>query len=282
MRGALKQVAVLAVGVLVGATLFAARPGTSATASAAATASATPSAARGAGPLPGFSKAVFLSHVNDPKQTPLFPGDPKFTLTTAFTVPKDGFYLQYVKEGEHTGTHWGAPCHFHTNELCADKLSPADFFRPAVVIDVRRQSAANADFQVSVADLQRFEAAHGRIPADAAVIAWTGWGPKWGTPAYMNLDKQGNVHQPGFSIESVRWLLANRHIGALGTDTFGPDPGLDTQFRESSLIFHAHRIDLENMTGLEQLPATGGFIIVGGPRNRNGSGSPATIFGLVP
>ena len=269
MRATLKQVAAL-----VGATLFAVRPGSSATAAA--------GAAAGTGPLPGFRKAVFLSHVNDPKTTPLFPGDPKFTLTTAFTVPKDGFYLQYVKEGEHTGTHWGAPCHFHTNELCADQLDPKDFFRPAVVIDVRRQSAANADFQVSVADLERFEARYGRIPENAAVIAWTGWGDKWGTPAYFNEDQQGNVHQPGFSLAAVRWLLANRHIGALGTDTFGPDPGLDTQFRESSLIFHAHRIDLENLTGLEQMPPTGGFIVVGGPRNRHGSGSPATIFGLVP
>jgi len=80
---------------------------------------------------PGFAKVVFLSHVNDPATTPGFPGDPAFTLSTPFTVPKDGFYLQYVKEGEHTGTHWGAPCHFHTGALCADQLDPADLVRPA-------------------------------------------------------------------------------------------------------------------------------------------------------
>jgi kynurenine formamidase len=161
-------------------------------------------------------------------------------------------------------------------------LAPRDFFRQAVVLDVRRQSAANADFQVRVADLERFEQRHGRIPPNAAVIAFTGWADRWGTPAYFNRDAQGNVHQPGFSLAAVRWLIRNRAIGALGTDTFGPDPGTDTQFRESSLIFHGHRIDLENMAGLEQLPPTGAWIVVGGTRNRDGSGSPATIFGLVP
>jgi kynurenine formamidase len=97
---------------------------------------------------------VFLSHVNDPATSPVFPGDPEFTLTTVFTVPADGFYLQYVKEGEHTGTHYSAPCHFHEGERCADQLAARDFVRPAVVVDVRRQAARDADYQVTVADLR--------------------------------------------------------------------------------------------------------------------------------
>ncbi|MGZ5329172.1 MAG: hypothetical protein ACXWFU_12520, partial [Actinomycetota bacterium] len=52
--------------------------------------------------MPGFGRAVYLSHVNSPSRTPVFPGDPAFTLRTVFTVPQDGFYLQDVGEGEHT------------------------------------------------------------------------------------------------------------------------------------------------------------------------------------
>ena len=63
-------------------------------------------ALRSATSLPGFSEAVFLSHLNDPSQTPVFPGDPAFTLRSVFTVPEDGFALQVVREGEHTGTHY--------------------------------------------------------------------------------------------------------------------------------------------------------------------------------
>ena len=59
-------------------------------------------------------------------------------------------------------------------------------------------------------------------------------------------------------------------------------PGTDASFRESSLVFHRHRIDLENLTNLGSLPPSGAWILVGGPRNLRGSGSPATIFGLVP
>src|SRR5262245_35498941 len=61
-------------------------------------------------------RVVNLAHVHDPATTNGFPGDPEFTLETVATVPKDGFYLQYVKSGEHTGTHWGAPAHFHEDE----------------------------------------------------------------------------------------------------------------------------------------------------------------------
>jgi kynurenine formamidase len=238
----------------------------------------------------GFRRVVFLSHVNDPATTPGFPGDPAFRLSTAFTVPEDGYYLQYVKEGEHTGSHWGAPCHFHEGELCADQLDPGDLVRPAVVIDIRDQVRRNVDYQLTVADLEQWQARHGRMPTGAAVIAWTGcdrwWSAKQTGRNYYNCGTgKAGLHQPGFSLAAVRWLI-DRHIlgrqGALGIDTFGPDPGTDEEFQESSLVLHRHRLTLENLTGLGQLPPRGAWVVVGGPRNRDGSGSPATIFGLVP
>jgi kynurenine formamidase len=239
---------------------------------------------------PGFHKVVFLSHVNDPATTPGFPGDPKFTLTTAFTVPQDGFYLQYVNEGEHTGSHWGAPSHFHTDELCADQLDPSDLVRPAVVIDIRANVRRNVDYQVTVGDLKAWEARYGPMPEGAAVIARTGCDQWWSTRqtgrTYYNCGTGGaGLHQPGFSLRAVRWLIDRRVLGrqgALGTDTFGPDPGTDELFQVSSLVLHRHRVTLENLTGLGQLPPKGAWIVVGGPRNRAGSGSPATIYGLVP
>jgi kynurenine formamidase len=238
----------------------------------------------------GFGNVVFLSHVNDPATTPGFPGDPAFTLTTAFTVPEDGYYLQYVKEGEHTGSHWGAPCHFHEGERCADQLDPADLIRPAVVIDIRAKVRRNVDYQLTVADLKNWQARYGRMPKGAAVLAWTGcdrwWSAKQTGRNYYNCGTgQAGLHQPGFSLAAVRWLI-DHHIlgrqGALGIDTFGPDPGTDAEFRESSLVLHRHRLTLENLTGLGQLPPRGAWVVVAGPRNRNGSGSQATIFGLAP
>lgn len=242
--------------------------------------------------LPGFSRVVFLSHVNDPSQTPVFPGDPAFSLTTVFTVPGDGFYLQFGQEGEHTGTHYSSPCHFHVEARCADQLAPGDFVLPAVVIDIRERVAADTDYLVTVADLKDWEATHGEMPQQAAVLLLTGcdafWGPELSRtrPTYYNCGDPGRrFRQPGFTMWAVKWLIKTGVLGrrgALGTDTFGPDPSSDPLFLETWLTLRRHRFTLENLTNLRALPATGAWVVIGGPRNSDGSGAPASIFALVP
>lgn len=242
--------------------------------------------------MPGFSRVVFLSHVNDPARTPLFPGDPAFTLRTAFTVARDGFYMQTVTEGEHTGTHYSAPCHFHEGARCANQLGPADMVLPAVVVNIREKVLREPEYHVTVRDLVRWRDRHGPFPKDAAVLLRTGcdrwWGPDIGarTRTYYNCGSAaGKFRQPGFSERAVRWLiergiLGNR--GALGSDTFGPDPTDDPDFIASWLTLRLHRMTLENLANLDAMPVRGGWIVVGGPRNIDGSGAPGTVFGLVP
>jgi kynurenine formamidase len=228
---------------------------------------------------------VSLAHVNDPAATPIFPGDPEFVLETATTVAADGYYLQYVKQGEHTGTHWGAPAHFRPGGRTADQLDPADLLLPAVKIDIRDRAARDADYALTVADVQRFERRHGPIPRGAAIILWTGWEARWGTPGYANVDPGGVLHHPGFSAQAARWLIEHGRLderGALGADTFGPDVGRDPGYPVSTLLYDRRRISLENLANLAALPATGAHILVGGPINRAGSGSPATVFGVLP
>ena len=48
------------------------------------------------------------------------------------------------------------------------------------------------------------------------------------------------------------------------------------------LTEHIHRIHLENLCRLAELPPAGSWIIVAGLRPASGSGSPATVFGLIP
>ena len=247
-----------------------------------------PGAAEASGPRPpglGDVRVVNLAHVNDPATTPVFPGDPEFTLTKVADYDPDGFYQQYVSEAEHTGTHWGAPCHFLEGGRCADDLAAQDLYLPAVRIDVRGLVRGNADYEVTVADLRRWERRHGRIPQGAAVILQTGWETRWGTPAYANFDSEGGLHQPGFSLAAAQWLLDTGRLGrrgALGTDTFGPDAGINEDYSVSTLLYGQRRISLENLANLDSLPARGAYVLVGGPINRNGSGSTATIFGLLP
>jgi kynurenine formamidase len=50
----------------------------------------------------------------------------------------------------------------------------------------------------------------------------------------------------------------------------------------SILLYHERRISLENLSNLENLPATGAYVLVGAPINAAGSGSTATIYGVLP
>ncbi|MBD0324165.1 MAG: cyclase family protein [Aldersonia sp.] len=214
----------------------------------------------------------------------VFPGDPLPELTEIATIPVDGYRLQAVRAGEHTGTHWGAPAHFDPDGLTADQLDADDLLRPAVKLDVRERAGADPDYAITVDDLLAWEAEHGRIPSGAAVIAWTGWAQRWGTDAFPNLDELGVLHQPGFSIEAAHWLLDTGRLhrqGALGTDTFSPDRGIDADYTVSKLLYREHRISLECLANLEALPTTGAWVLAGGTINRGGTGSSAAVFALV-
>jgi kynurenine formamidase len=192
----------------------------------------------------------------------------------------------------HTGTHYSAPCHFREGGLCMDDLSPADLVLPAVVIDVREEVSADPDHVVRTADLEAWEAEFGQMPEEAAVLLWTGCSRFWadgdtdGEPNYYNCGSGlSGVHQPGFSRNAVKWLIETGVLGergALGTDTFGPDPSSDASFTPSWLTLDRHRVTIENLTHLAALPPTGAWIALGSPRNVNGSGAPGTVFGFIP
>jgi kynurenine formamidase len=281
-----KLIAAAAGGVasgVVGATAAGAAPAAAATNTAATNTAATSTTDMAA--LIGGLRLISLSHVNDPATTNVFPGDPPFELEVIATIPNDGYFLQFVKEGEHTGTHWGAPGHFNTGQPLADEMDLADLLLPAVKIDVRAQSRNNPDYAVTIDDIKDWERRHGRIPNESAVIIWTGWDSKWGTPAYPNQDADGVLHQPGFSIPAVKWLIDTGRLGyrgATGTDTFSPDVGTDETYTVSKLVYQRHRISLEILANLKDLPATGAYILAGGHINRNGAGSTALIFGILP
>ena len=119
-------------------------------------------------------KLVNLSHVNDPATTNVFPGDPAFTLETIATIPDDGYFLQFVREGEHTGTHWGAPGHFNEGALLADQMEPADLFLPAVKIDIRDKAAAQRRLR---RDDRRHQGVGAPARPDPRTARWSCCGP---------------------------------------------------------------------------------------------------------
>lgn len=164
-----------------------------------------------------------------------------------------------------------------------DAYAPESLVVPAVVIDVRAQAAADPDHAVSLDDIAAWEAEHGPVPAGSVVIAYTGWQAKWTDPAaFFNEDVDGGMHFPGFAGETTAFLLSERGIAGVGIDTHGVDPGQDEEYATNTQVLAGNGIVLENLTNLDQLPATGTTIVIGILRLYEGSGTPVSVLAFVP
>lgn len=229
-----------------------------------------------------FSRVVDLSHVIT-TDIPLWPGDPPVVLEPVAEFDTDGYYLRRFSIGEHSATHMNAPNSFHADGVGIDAYPPESLVVPAVVIDVREASAADPDHAVSIEDVTAWEEAHGRVPEGSVVIAYTGWQEKWDDPeAFFNEDADGGLHFPGFAGETTAFLLSERGVAGVGIDTHGVDPGQDESYATNTQVLAQRGIVLENLTNLDQLPATGTTLVIGILRLSEGSGSPAAVTALVP
>lgn len=187
---------------------------------------------------------------------------------------------------EHGGTHMDAPIHFAEGKRAASEVPVQQLIGPAVVIDVQSQASQNADYRLSVADLEAWEQTHGQIPSGAIVLMLSGWGKRWpDKKQYLGTDQPGdvaNLHFPGFSREAAEWLVSQRSIDAIGVDTPSIDYGQSKDFIVHQTINGANLPGLENVANLDQLPPTGATLIALPMKIAKGSGAPARIIGLLP
>jgi kynurenine formamidase len=214
---------------------------------------------------------------------PIWPGDPEFEIRPWATYEVDYYFINRISIGEHSGTHWGTPNTFIEGARSAEMITVDELVVPAVVIDVRDKAAEDADFGLSVDDITAWEADNGTIPPGSVAILWTGWQDKWGNPAaFIGEDAEGTLHWPGFRADTAEFLIAERGVIGLGTDTHGVDPGNDEEFGASFAMYDADGMILECLTGLDQLPPVGATLVIGGWPIEGGSGSPARIFAFLP
>ena len=246
------------------------------------TSSSSSPAATAAGTI-GFSRVVDLSHVISPT-IPLWPGDPRVVFKVVATMKKDGYYLRSFTIGEHSATHMNAPNSFVSrNTQAITSYAPEQRVVPAVVIDARTQSAASPDYQLTQQDVLDWEAKNGKIAPGSFVIMLTGWEDRWNDPkAFINQDAKGNLHFPGFAGATSKWLVTDRKIAGVGIDTHGVDPGSDTSYATNTEMANSHKIAIECMANLDQLPAKGATLVLAPLQLQNGSGSPMDIVAFVP
>ena len=235
------------------------------------------------------ARVVDLTHPFDEK-TIYWPNSPStFKLTKlADGATEDGYYYRMNSfcAPEHGGTHLDAPSHFARDGWAADQIPLSKLVAPAVVIDVSKQAATDADYRLTAEDIRAWEKKNGAVPAGAIVLLRTGWGSRWpDRKRYLGDDTPGatdHLHFPSYGKESAELLVRARKAAAIGLDTASIDYGPSKDFIVHQIANGANVPGLENLANLEQVPETGAWIVALPMKIAGGSGGPLRAVALVP
>ncbi len=209
----------------------------------------------------------------------------------AFGVNDQGWFYasNTYSANEHGGTHVDAPIHFAEGGRSIDQVELEEWIGPAVVIDVVAKCEKNRDYLLTVDDVRSWEQRHGAIPSGAWVLMYTGIGTRHypDRKLVLGTDLTGpeavaELSFPGFSEESVAYLLDERQITGVGLDTPSIDYGRSKEFPVHRLLTGAGKLAIENIARLDQLPATGATLYAIPMLIEGGTGAPARIFANVP
>jgi kynurenine formamidase len=235
------------------------------------------------------SRIVDLTYAFD-SQSIYWPTAETFKLETDFegTTDKGYYYSAYrYSAAEHGGTHLDAPVHFAKGHNTVDQIPLDQLIGAGLVVDVTAQCATNADYLVSIADLQNWEKRNGRIPVGAIVLLRTGFGNFYPDKIkYLGTDERGaaavaKLHFPGLDPQAARWLTESRSIKAVGLDTASIDRGQSTLFESHRTLFEKNIPAFENVANLDQLPVKGFTVVALPMKIKGGSGGPLRIIAMM-
>lgn len=224
-------------------------------------------------------------------ETLYWPTASGFELTVDFKGVTDKGYFcasNQFKTSEHGGTHIDAPIHFARDRITVDRIPIQQLIAPATVIHLADRVKVAPDYQVRPEDLQAWETRHGRIPNGSILLLNTGWHRFWpDAMKYLGTDERGpeavpKQHFPGLHPDTARWLVDHRSIQAVGIDTASIDFGQSTHFESHRILFERNIPAFENVTQLDNLPATGSLVIALPMKIQGGSGGPLRVVAWTP
>ena len=142
--------------------------------------------------------------------TPTLQLPPQFGQTAKFEFEQissydergPAWYWNNFRTGEHTGTHFDAPCHWVSGKGGEDVASvpPRRLVGPAAVLDCSVQATANPDFLLEWEHIRAWEREHGQLPEGGWLLYRTGWDARsHRQDAFLNADENG-PHTPGISV----------------------------------------------------------------------------------
>ena len=214
-----------------------------------------------------------------------------FKLDTAFNgVTPGGFYYEAYNycAAEHGGTHLDAPVHFAKGKWSSEQIPLNRLTGNAVVIDVSNNALKNADYLISIADIEAWEKTNGGLPDDIIILFRTGYGSFYpDAKKYLGTDERGTeavakLHFPGIDPIAAEWLVKNRKIKAVGLDVASVDYGQSKDFRTHQILYGQNISGFENVANLDKLPVKGAFIVALPMKIKGGSGGPLRIVAVVP
>jgi kynurenine formamidase len=252
-------------------------------------------------PKPSTQRAKHLDWLNDAKfidlthpfgdETIYWPTEPGFQLQQgpAGVTAKGYFYAaNRFAAAEHGGTHIDAPIHFYKQGRAVDQIPLVQLIAEAVVVDVTTKCARDADYQIGIDDLRRWEERHKRRLGDVILLLRTGFGRHWpDRKKYLGTDETGpeavaKLHFPGLSPDAAIWLIEQRLIKAIGIDTASIDYGQSTRFGSHVKLFEHNVPAFENVANLDAVPDEGFCVIALPMKIAGGTGAPLRIVAVVP
>src|SRR5688572_25378331 len=228
-----------------------------------------------------FKAVVDLTHTMSP-EFPTFFGVPGIEIEKKFDFKKDGFNLNWWRIIEHAGTHLDAPIHFSENGITVEKIVAGELVVPLAVIDVRQKAEKDTDYLMTVEDVLTWEKRFRKLPDNCCVAMLSGWAQHVGNPAkYTGKDAAGAFHFPGFSPALAEWLLKERKVLGIASDTLSLDNGPSKDFKTHYTWLPSGRWGLENVANLEKLSPSGATLVVGLPKVKDATGGPVRLIALI-
>lgn len=215
---------------------------------------------------------------------------PKIEVHKISEYDEDGPFWawNWLKIGEHSGTHFDAPHHWITGKDYADgytdTIAPQNYVAPVNVIDCSAQVAENPDFLLDEAGVKAWEAEHGEIGEGEWVLMRSDWDSRvHSEELYLNADETG-PHSPGPTVDCIKYILSKGAIGwgtqCIGTDA-GQAGGMEPPFPAHNLLHAANKYGLASLANLDKLPPKGAILIAAPLKLVNGTGSPVRAMALV-
>lgn len=187
-------------------------------------------------------RIVDLTHV-------LSPGKEQYMLDIARRNERfgeEGDIMSSVYMWSHVGTHVEAPLHYLSSGADTAGLTIDSLFGPAIVLDFRHK---DVNEEISLKDIQ----AAGDIHVGDRVMTMTGRHVQYRTPQSHD--------RPYIAEEAVRWLVEDRKIKCLGTDSSGYEVRFVEHHPDHLLITGAGIPVLECLSNLTELKSKRFFLV---------------------